>query len=1153
MQIRALSAWLVLALSLPAAAQAWQLPAHFQAVSVPGTYSLPVNLVFTADGSLFVVQKAGLVRLLDPNGNDQGLPFIDLVAEVNNNGDRGLLALALQPGWVPDGGPNSWVYLLYTVSPVPPNDNGYNTNQQYSFSRLTRYHAITTSGKVVADLASRQILLGHQQPDGSVPDCIASVHDSHSNGRLIFAPDGTLLLSCGDGAHYDFKDIGGHDAPGFDNWTHPVTGLKGPTPIIQDAGALRSQDLRSLSGKVLRLDPATGFGIPSNPFFDGDPASNASRVWAMGLRNPFRMTLAPNTGASNPAAGQPGVLVIGDVGWNTWEEVNVSRFGGENFGWPCYEGFPTQSNYQNYFPTDPSKVDCHDAVTGVHTDPILAWNHGAANLLAPAGIYVDENGVPQGGFSGNCSIGGTLYEGPSYPAKYVGRLFFADYVRAWVKTIQFDGSWNAVAVRDFASGTGGLSDIETNPVNGDLYAADVVGGRLWHIVYGANAAPIAVASASPTHGPAPLTVNFTGSASHDPDAGDTLTYDWDFGDGTPHATTADTTHTYLVDDLYQAHLVVTDGLGATGDTFVPVAVGNGPPVVTIAQPLMGQTYSVPVTLPLSGSAQDPDNDPVQLTWTVDLYHSTHVHPAVATFTGPQASLDIATSPEDDELLYYRITLTGTDPGGLTGSAHVFVYPSARLTDIAGTQRPISHVGELSPPNPTGGGNPDIEVIRDAVFPPVGSDDSSQQYDTYHGGAQGDDDWIGYELTAPPGPEFRFTGFTFQEGKDFYDGGWWKDLRVEVRNAGAWSIAPNLHIAPDYPFALAGQPYFDGVTFQTYTLEFDPAAGDAVRLRGTPGGTAHFMSVGELRCRSLAAAQPSPWHDITADAATILSKVDTLSPAGPFGGGNKNKETIRNGTFPPVGSLSLFAQYDTFHNGDQAGEDWIGYDFGATRTFSRLLFQEGRNNLDGGAFTALEVQVQASAGGPWTTLPGVTSTPPYSGLNGVNYESFDLQFAPVLARAIRLHGPPAGGNAYISVGELRVFEPALAAGCGWTAYGTGLPGANTLQLASATPPGLGLPIEVRATGAQGPCSGLLLLGFGPASVPLLGGTLLVEPSTMLLLPLGFDAAGTLTLLGTLPSDPGLQGVTGWLQAVAFQQPAPWHARFSNGLQLTLCAP
>ncbi|HND54624.1 MAG TPA: PQQ-dependent sugar dehydrogenase, partial [Pirellulaceae bacterium] len=449
-----------------------------------------VGLVWAADGTMFVVEKHGFVRVLTPGEQLQGLPFIDLSAEVNNNGDRGLLGIALSPGFVPDGGANSWVYLLYTVSPVPGQDMTYNQNNQYSFSRLVRYRAITTSGSIVADLATRQVLLGNQLADGSVPDCIASIHDSHSNGAIRFGTDGSLLLATGDGAHYDFQDNGGADAPGFDNYTHPQTLLRGPTPAIQDEGAFRSQDPRSLAGKILRLDPATGNGLPSNPFYDGNPASNRSRVFALGLRNPFRMNLVPGTGSNDPNAAQPGVLLIGDVGWNTWEELNACALAATNFGWPCFEGVPSQGGYAGYTSSNPNKVTCHTPVNGTFKSPASAWNHGTATAYYPPNTHQDDNGNPLTGFKGSCSIGGAIYTGGSYPAKYAGRLFIADYVGQWIKDIELDANWNVTKIHDFAANTGRLVSIERHPISGDLYAISVTTNKIIHIRYTQNYTPV---------------------------------------------------------------------------------------------------------------------------------------------------------------------------------------------------------------------------------------------------------------------------------------------------------------------------------------------------------------------------------------------------------------------------------------------------------------------------------------------------------------------------------------------------------------------------------------------------------------------------------------------------------------------------------------
>jgi len=1146
----ALGAVIALLGAAPARGQ-FSLPPHFQAVALPGVYNLPVNLTFTPDGTrIFLLEKPGVVRVLDgSSGIAQAAPFLDLSAEVNNDHDRGLLGIELHPGFVADGGPTSWVYLLYTVSPVPGQDLGYNQNQMYSWSRLVRYRAVTSGGLLAADAGSREILLGHQLADGTVPDAIASVHNSHSNGSMHFADDGSLILTCGDGAHYDFTDNGGNDNPAFDTFTIPSTGKKGPTPKVQDAGAFRAQDLRSLSGKVLRIDPATGLGYPSNPFFDGNPASNASRVWALGLRNPYRMTLVPGTGSSDPSRGQPNVMLIGDVGWNVWEEVDASRTGGENFGWPCWEGFLQNGSYQGFNPANPDKVSCHTAVTGTLTPPLVAFHHAQPGALTPLAKYVDGSGHPiPGGFAGNCSIGGTVYAGGSFPPEYDGRLFFADYAQGFIKTLQLDAAYNVVAIRDFAANIGNLVDLERHPLTGDLYLLSIGSGQVIRLSYAGNLSPVAVAGVAPDHGQAPLAVAFAGSASSDPD-GDAITFDWDFDDGSPHSAAADPAHVYAADGVYHPTLTVSDGGGATGTAQVQVAVGNGPPAAIILSPAMGATYGVPTLLALHGAGTDPESAPLSYAWDITLFHASHVHTFLSSQQDDAFSIDV--SPEDDELLYYRVQLTVTDPGGLSGSAHVFVYPQGHVGDAAGTALPIARVDELIPAGPTGGGNHDIEVLRDGVLPAVGSGDSGAQYDTYHGGAQGADDWVGFALAAPPAPEFRWAGLTFQEGKHFADGGWFKDLRVEVASNGVWTVAPNLHATPAYPLASANQPFFDGVNFQSYALWFDPQPGDAIRLRGAPGGTAKFLSFGELRARTLVATPHEAHADLTA-AGTLSARVDTLVPPGPLGQGSKSKETMRNGTYPPVGSTSFLAQYDTFSTGAQTGDDWIALDFGTTRSVSRIVFQEGRNNADGGAFLALGVQVRLVAGGPWSAVPGVVSTPPYSGLNGIGYERFTLDFPTVAARAVRIAGPPAGSAKYVSIGELAVLGPNLPADLGWFPYGAGAGPAHTLNLGSNTPPGLGLPIVVTASGAAGAAPGFLGLSLGADSLPLKGGTLLLAPGNLSLFEVAFDATGAFQLATTLPATPVLQGASVWFQTFALSQPQPWPTRFSNGLRMTLGA-
>ncbi len=158
-----------------------------------------------------------------------------------------------------------------------------------------------------------------------------------------------------------------------------------------------------------------------------------------------------------------------------------------------------------------------------------------------------------------------------------------------------------------------------------------------------------------------------------------------------------------------------------------------------------------------------------------------------------------------------------------------------IGDITAEGSFVGKIFSLSPPYPLGNGNPDPQVMRDGDYPPVGIVDTLRQYDTFHEGDQGDEDWMGYEFSD--GKMFR--SIVFQEGKNFWDGGWFDDLLVQVRVEGAWSDVAGLAVTPPYPGP-------NGVSFETFELSFEPVEGDAIRIYGNPGGSANFISIGELR-------------------------------------------------------------------------------------------------------------------------------------------------------------------------------------------------------------------------------------------------------------------------------------------------------------------
>jgi glucose/arabinose dehydrogenase len=242
--------------------------------------SAPVDIANAGDSRLFVVERSGVIRIVQPTGAVDTTPFLDIRDRVNTSGsERGLLGLVFEPD-------NPAVfYVNYTLELSNP-DDARNGN-----TIIARYR-ITGSDPDVADPNSEQVLLEIAQP-----------FPNHNAGDLAFGPDKLLYVPLGDGG---------------------------------DAGDPQenAQDLGKLLGKVLRLDvigKAT-YEIPAdNPFVNDNNSNTLPEIWASGLRNPWRISFDRQTGD----------LYIGDVGQGNWEEIDFQpsdSSGGENYGWDCYEG-----------------------------------------------------------------------------------------------------------------------------------------------------------------------------------------------------------------------------------------------------------------------------------------------------------------------------------------------------------------------------------------------------------------------------------------------------------------------------------------------------------------------------------------------------------------------------------------------------------------------------------------------------------------------------------------------------------------------------------------------------------------------------------------------------------------------------------------------
>ncbi|HLX12820.1 MAG TPA: PQQ-dependent sugar dehydrogenase, partial [Bacteroidota bacterium] len=495
-------------------------------------------MTFTPDGRIFLCGKNGIIYVVQ-NGQLLSTPLLDIHLQVQSDGDRGIEGIALDPNFAK----NRFFYLSYMVDP----DSDGISSPVPVWGRVARF-TVSASNPNVADPTSRFILIGHSWADGTV-DC----SNSHMLDEVKFSPDGTLLVSCGDGGNFAFADSGGTDPAAF---------VPGKFDTSLDIGAFRAQYLKCMNGKILRIDPATGGGTPSNPFFTGNPMDPQSKVWAYGVRHPFRFDIRPGTSSSNPADAKPGILYVGNVGWNTWEAIDVvPNGGGTNYGWPCYEGPGPQLQYEALHPKHSGcwTIGTLENPASV-TAPLLTYNHDDSTQSIPAG------------YTGFCSLGCMFYEGNYYPSQYKNGFFYTD-LAGWMRFAQVDSNNNLIAEQPFAANLDGPVQLMTDPTTGDIYYLSIYDGQIRHIGYGTPNAPItAVGSVGPSFGPAPLTVNFVGTSSFDPH-GLPLTFSWDFGDNN-RSSLPSTVHTYTNAGTFIAKLKIQNSVGDSSVQQFCVATGT---------------------------------------------------------------------------------------------------------------------------------------------------------------------------------------------------------------------------------------------------------------------------------------------------------------------------------------------------------------------------------------------------------------------------------------------------------------------------------------------------------------------------------------------------------------------------------------------------
>ncbi len=702
-----------------------QLPEDFYDQVYASGFDFPTGVIFDENGTAYVWEKKGLVHVIDSSGQRLEQPFLDIREEVANFNDHGLMGFALDDGFLTNG----YFYVLYAADLHHYFNYGTDSYQADStrlslptFGRVVRYQADPGTNLTTTRAGSRKILLGE-----SISNGIPLLYDFHGLGSIIVADDGTLLISTGDATSNKNTDIGG-DSLG--TYITKAIELDIATPD-EDIGSYKSQYVHNYNGKILRIDPDTGDGLSSNPFFDPEnPRAPVSRVWSLGLRNPYRISLAPGSGSHYPEDGAPGVIMACDVGNGNWEELNIVTEPGMNFGWPIYEGNllmwafyitdvplnkrapnPLSNCDQEYFTfrhllkaprknedlvfSNPCNVTepIPDAAFPMEAKfPVLTWSNSKWNKPTRAMVpgfndMGDISNVPIGtqdsevkgeAFDGYSSLGGIFYTAEQFPKEYQGKYFGMDF-SGWIKVFSFDDTYQLDSVQAFHNDCKDIIHLALNPKDGALYYINLA-GELRQISYGGNPAPVAIINSDKNYGSGPLTVQFDASQSYDPNE-DPLSFAWDFGNGqTSNELKPSATFSSSGNDIksFPVTLTVTDSVGAASTTMQVVSVNNTPPRVNISTFNNGDLYSLDKTslLMLRADVSDQEHDYASLfhEWKVYFHHNDHFHPEPTDFN-PVTHTLISPLGCEEEIYYYRIELTVTDPEGLSTTVSRMIFPN----------------------------------------------------------------------------------------------------------------------------------------------------------------------------------------------------------------------------------------------------------------------------------------------------------------------------------------------------------------------------------------------------------------------------------------------------------------------------------------------
>jgi glucose/arabinose dehydrogenase/PKD repeat protein len=587
------------------------------------------DFAFTPGGSLVVIKKEGGIVVFDDPAGDQSFTAktdaLDLAPVVCANSERGVEGVEIHP----DFETNRFIFVYYTF-----NKNGNCDEDPFNgpVNRLSRF--VLPENNII-DINSETVFF----------ETPSLEYDHHNSGDIEFGNDGHMYVTVGDGGS-TFSGVSAD--PG---------NLLGSMIRLTADGDIPSDNPYTFQSGETNSVRCNETGVPP----PGSPAgAKCQEIFAIGLRNAFRMAMDPNT------ADDVVRWYVNDVGQAKWEEISEggTEFVGADYGWPAREGPCPNSQTSNCADVHPYK------------DPIHFYQHDG----------------------GGACTGGAFVPKGAWPAEYDGAYLYGDYVFGTIYLMRDSGTPPCITCDPPVSNKDVIPfttyyrilTLKFGPYNGGqtLYYSGIP-GAIRRVVYvgDGNRSPEAVILAEPIEGPVGAEVTFSGAGSSDFD-GDTLSFEWDFdGDGVVDSTESEAVHVYTTAGVYFATLTVSDGNGGSTSTKVEISVGNKP-VPVITSPAAGATFAVGDIITLIGSASDVESNgnlpDTSLTWEVRQHHDTHYHPFLDETTGNNIVLSPAPEPEDYDAAnnsYLEIILTATDADGLHTTVNRTVLPKLVYIDF----------------------------------------------------------------------------------------------------------------------------------------------------------------------------------------------------------------------------------------------------------------------------------------------------------------------------------------------------------------------------------------------------------------------------------------------------------------------------------------